>query len=1199
MVLSLFRRRLASGRPPLASRRPAPRRLTFDLLEDRVVPAGNLFLTQANEILEYTPAGSFVGVIDQIPYPGNDNPQIARDLIVGSDGLVHVFNGTTDPRISTYDGSWSHLANASWTISNVGSRGGIARYQDTVVATNEWINVADGLIAFDLASGTSQFFGSIDEYQDVTLGLDGYFHALTTSQSFFDRYDPATLNLLDWINVPGDVGGRTPDYRAGVANALGWGFFVDYNGFVDLVDTSDSVVATLDVGTSGLIDIDLDTDGTLILGTEFGQVVVTDENFSTLSSFDTGTGLPTFVGFKGAFTIPPKNITIGDVTVTEGTGSSVIASFTVTISSAASQVLTVDYATEDGTALAGQDYVAQSGTLTFNPGETTKTINITVLGDALDELNEQFFVNLSNPSSNGKIVDDQGVGTIVDNDPAPTVSFALASSSGLENVASPTLTVNLSAASGLSVTVKYKLNGGTATQGSDFTFTSGTLTFNPGETSKTVPLTILNDGFDEPNETVVVNLFGPTNATLGAITDHTYTILDDDPTPTLAFAQGSSTAAETAGVLSIPVTLTGLSFQTITVNYAVTGGTATAGQDYTFAAGTLTFLSGESSKTINLTVLDDLFDEPNETVVITLSGPTNAVLGAPASHTLTINDDEPTPQVGFRTTAAGGDESVTPVTVEVFLTNASAQTVTVNYAQTGGSATAGADFTFVGGTLTFGPGELSKTFSFGVVNDAEIELFETVQFGLSGPTNAVLGANTSFTYTIEDNDPPNIYFEQTASSGSEASANPSFDVVLSAPTGRTVICYYAVTGGSAANGQDYNLANGFLTFNPGETRKSIQMGVVNDNFKESNETVEVMIAVPLNAALVTSPRHTYTILDNDVLPGVAFATAASSVGEGARSTTLTVDLTAPSAQAVTVQYALTGGTATLNKDFKFTGGTLVFAPGQTSKTVVLTVLNDTLYEGPETVQVTLSNPTNALLGFIPTQTVTIVDNEPAPRVGFKSNRVNVSEGATTGKIAVSLSGKSSQPVTVNYTVIAGTAERGTDFTLADGTLTFNPGETTKSISFTPVHDKTDEDDETFQVRLTGPVGAVLGTDLTTVTLKDDDLPPNVSFLLDRSALFEGGLSTQIEVILSQASSKPIQVGVAATGGTATGNGTDFKLPSPNLFFAPGETRKFLTVDVINDKIFEGDETVILSLVNPSNAKLGSLASYTLTILDDD
>src|SRR5207249_6723082 len=143
--------------------------------------------------------------------------------------------------------------------------------------------------------------------------------------------------------------------------------------------------------------------------------------------------------------------------------------------------------------------------------------------------------------------------------------------------------------------------------------------------------------------TIDVTLSGPSNATLRAITIHSYTIQDNDSPPSVAFSLASSSGFESVTPANLAVSLSAASGKTVTVNYAVTGGTATGGGvDYTLASGTLTFAPGVTSQSIAIAIVDDHLNEANETIVVALSSPNNATLGGTTSHTYTITDNDAT-----------------------------------------------------------------------------------------------------------------------------------------------------------------------------------------------------------------------------------------------------------------------------------------------------------------------------------------------------------------------------------------------------------------------------------------------------------------------------------------------------------------------------------------------------------------------------
>jgi hypothetical protein len=223
----------------------------------------------------------------------------------------------------------------------------------------------------------------------------------------------------------------------------------------------------------------------------------------------------------------------------------------------------------------------------------------------------------------------------------PTVEFASAASGGVEAVSPASIDVVLGfPRSGQTYTVQYATSGGTASAGTDYTAVSGTFTFSGGQTVKTIDIPIASDAATEPDETIIVQLSGPTGPSivLGAA-QHTYTILGGPPE--VAFSSASSRCPEPGTPAVLDVQLSGASDQTVTVDYAAVGGTAASGSDYAALSGTLTFAPGNTVQAIQIAIADDTSLEADETIVVELSDPVNAMVGGGSVNTATIIDDEP------------------------------------------------------------------------------------------------------------------------------------------------------------------------------------------------------------------------------------------------------------------------------------------------------------------------------------------------------------------------------------------------------------------------------------------------------------------------------------------------------------------------------------------------------------------------------
>lgn len=226
---------------------------------------------------------------------------------------------------------------------------------------------------------------------------------------------------------------------------------------------------------------------------------------------------------------PPVGISVSGGSVIEGNAGVTPLTFTVSLSAASASTVSVNYATANGSATAGSDFTAANGTLTFAPGETSKTVAVDVIGDLAFEANETFSLLLSGVSTNATITSPSAVGTITNDDQQAAVSLEITSVSALEGSGTFLFTVTLSQATTSKVSVRFATANGTAIAGrtGDYTATSGTLTFNPGETSKTIAVAVRNDAVVEADETFFVDLSRASGATI-AVGRGTGTIVNDD-----------------------------------------------------------------------------------------------------------------------------------------------------------------------------------------------------------------------------------------------------------------------------------------------------------------------------------------------------------------------------------------------------------------------------------------------------------------------------------------------------------------------------------------------------------------------------------------------------------------------------------------------------------------------------------------------
>ena len=317
--------------------------------------------------------------------------------------------------------------------------------------------------------------------------------------------------------------------------------------------------------------------------------------------------------------------------------------------------LTVQFSTLDGTAKAGDDYVATSGSLTFLEGETTKTFDVSILNNAALEIDESFIVALKNPDD-PDTVGNPGIAaiTLKDNSTLPTLSI---NNVNTTEGSAATFTVTLGPPTGRTVTVNYSTAGGSAVGGKDFQAVSGTLTFGPGVTTRTIVVPGLEDAIDEFIEEYEVNLTNPVNAGLLNGGDGIGRIIDNEANVTMSISDVSvheGNAGTTSAVFTVRASAAHEKF--IFVGYSTANGTAVAPSDYVaVTSGGIFFIPGELEKTIAITVNGDIEAEPNETFLVNLTSSDTALIARGQATGTILNDEGATAPLQLLLDESGPD----------------------------------------------------------------------------------------------------------------------------------------------------------------------------------------------------------------------------------------------------------------------------------------------------------------------------------------------------------------------------------------------------------------------------------------------------------------------------------------------------------------------------------------------------------------
>ncbi len=820
--------------------------------------------------------------------------------------------------------------------------------------------------------------------------------------------------------------------------------------------------------------------------------------------------------------------------------------------------------------------------------------------------------------------------------------------------------VRLSPAAAARVTVEYADAGsGTATSGVDYAAVDGgTLTFEPGDTLRTVWVKVRGDDAVEDDETVVLALSGATGAELATRTV-AGTIRDDDEAapPALTvqrFNFRGLGAGDSTYYLNEVVRVRVFFTQHVAVDASggepyldLRVGTATRrarynssrqnylGFSYRVQAGDFDG-DGVSVPANGLALNGALVTAKDNPAVV--ADPAHGAAEGGLSRKVDgsrARPQGPTLSAGGASVAEGGAGTETELEFDVWLGPPSSSRVTVEYADAGsGTATSGVDYAAVeGGTLTFEPGETLKTVRVTVRGDDAVEDDETVVLALSGATGAELATRT-VKGTIRDDDeaPPALTVKRFNFRGLGAGDSTYYlnEVV------RVRVFFTQHVAVDASGGEPY------LDLRVGTATRRARYNSSRQNYLGFSYRVQAGdfdgdgVSVPanglaLNGALVTAKDNPAVVADpahgaaegglsrkvdgSRARPqGPTLSAGGASVAEGGAGTETELEfdvwLGPPSSSRVTVEYADAGsGTATSGVDYAAVeGGTLTFEPGETLKTVRVTVRGDDAVEDDETVVLALSGATGAELA---TRTVkgTIRDDDGSrPRVSIDSLAVHEpGPGETVAlSFAMSLSAPAARQVTVRYRDAGtGTATPGTDYdAVTPGSVVFAPGDTTQALEVTVRGDALDEPAETIVLALANPVNADLpnGYAAGVGTIEDDDDAPTLS--AESPSVEEGnsgGRRLTFTLALDRPSGRGLALHYADAGtGTAT-SGADYEEVSPDtLFFEPGELRKSVDVMILGDTLQELDETVVLRLSSPDSTVLAvSEALITGSIRDDD
>ena len=932
----------------------------------------------------------------------------------------------------------------------------------------------------------------------------------------------------------------------------------------------------------------------------------------------------------------PTSATLSIASSASASASSGSVALTVTRSGSTTGASTVSYSTSNGTATAGTNYTATSGTLSFAAGETSKTITVPILNSASQVSDLSFSVTLSSPSSGTTISNASGTVTVTAALKAATLAIASSASTN-ESLGSASVVVTRSGSLADSVSVNYATSNGTASAGSDFTAASGTLTFAANETSKTitVPLGVAPYYTHECTaahgaKTFSVVLSNPSSNATITNSVSAITIAAVSSTPIQVSISPTASTSEAAGTVSLNVTRSGRPSVDIWVKYSISDGTAVAGSDYTPVLVDLMrfyYPDAATTKTITLPIIADSVAEGEEQFTVNITEVSGCAAIANAASVVTIAADAgagPTLSIASSASASASSGSVAlTVTRSGSTTGAS----TVNFATSNGTATAGANYTAVSGTLSFAANETSKTITVPILNSSTQSSDLSFSVTLSSPSSGTTISNASGTVTVTAAQQQSSTVSISSSASAAASSGSvALTVTRVGSTTGTSTVNFTTSNGTATAGTNYTATSGTLSFAANETSKTITVPIAMSSLQTSDLNFSVTLSSPSSGTTISNASGTVTVTASargitnisavtipDAIYGTGTTATKNAAVIGPQSIQINfplpiflsfrIELSVSNASFTgtpTVSGSVTGCTIGLQPDKLLILGCDPNSGGITGLTVSGISYNNASALATSGTSISLGGQIKDITATVlfSNITSTAVVTSSAPTSATLSIASSASASASSGSVALTVtrSGSTTGASTVSYSTSNGTATAGTNYTATSGTLSFAAGETSKTITVPILNSASQVSDLSFSVTLSSPSsGTTISNASGTVTVTAaQQQSSTVSISSSASAAASSG-SVALTVTRVGSTTGTSTVNFTTSNGTATA-GTNYTATSGTLSFAANETSKTITVPIAMSSLQTSDLNFSVTLSSPSSGTTISNASGTVTVV---
>lgn len=873
-----------------------------------------------------------------------------------------------------------------------------------------------------------------------------------------------------------------------------------------------------------------------------------------------------------------------------------------------------------GTATEGVDYSVTSKTITIPAGSSTFDLPISIINDNLLEPDENIVITLTDAVNATVGVLTTQTYTIKNDDAAAQLNFTQTTSQvGEGNKA--TLTVELSTVLPVDITGTYSF-GGTATNTDFFdisdlpALSDNTFTIPAGATTATIVLDIIADGITEGNETIIIQLDNATNASIGSNNNHTLIVPNADLA--IGFASNAIATAEgntNSNNLWVPLVLAGTASHDIIVDYSILLSSTATGADYSDPLlGSITIPANSNAdylkSALYFIINEENIYENDETIEVAITNVSGAKVGAIASTTITITNDDTFPTLSFIASAGAAAEGNTNNIISLLARLSNPTDLGIVTADLSGTVTDadGNDYS-IPSSIAIPKGSAEATIPITITGDDVYEADQDFTISLLNLANATLGTKPTYTHTITNDDAlPTLSFDVATiviDEGNTGTTDITVTVNASNTNEAADMTADFIISNLTTEANDYIPANS-LIIPQGATHASVTFSINGDNIYETDEAFSLQLTNLANCTAALNTSTNVTIKNDDTEPTVSLTIASNDGNElntGSEDKTVTVSLSNPTEMGtVTGNFVITGNAE--NTDYNLPLSFSI-AEGTISQSYALSILGDETFETDEVIHITANTISHATLSSTNNNvSYTIINDDSLPEISFavSSHSVVETESNHTTTITVLLSnpteiGDVSATITTSSTTI-----EASDYSIP-ASLLIPTGQTSATFNFEVIGDKLYEKDETVELELTSLHNTVNGSIIKqSFTIEDDDLPPVVSFTTNYTKVSEGTANTTITLLKTGLTEFNTIVDLTV-GGTAIKQPNadyDHDLSDTQIIFLPNETEQQITISITNDALVEIVKLIDLNITaaNADNT-IGAISNHIIELADND